>query len=271
MKNVPLRPTMSQPVITLYDVRSTIPQPWAPNIWRIRYEHSSVSHHYLSSSNIIFRFILNYKRLPYRTQFIEFVDVEKTLRSMNAPPAAARPDGSPIYNLPVIYDPRTNNVITNANLIAEYLETTYPARPVYPDGSRALQTLFVHYIQEVFVKPLLPIMVPMTHDHLPERSQAHFQKQAYNPLSGPQKEQAWLAVKEQFDFLASMLDKNAGIDGDGIVAMGHEVSYADFALCSVLIWVEKVSPHDGWARIRQWNGGRWSKLYERMSVYMDVF
>ena len=28
---------MSQSTITLYDIQSTIPQPWAPNIWRIRY------------------------------------------------------------------------------------------------------------------------------------------------------------------------------------------------------------------------------------------
>jgi glutathione S-transferase len=195
------------------------------------------------------------------------------MRSMNAPPTSTRPDGRPVYNLPVIYDPRTNNVISNANHIAEYLEITYPARPVFPDGSKALQTLFVHYIQEVFAKPLLPIMVPISHLRLPERSQAHFtgpQKQP-SPLSGPEREQAWVAVKEQFDFLASLLDKNVGIDGDGVVAMGHEVSYADFALCSVLIWVEKMSPHDGWLRIRQWNGGRWSRLWDRMSVYMDVF
>ncbi len=28
---------MSQVAITLYDIHSTITQPWAPNIWRIRY------------------------------------------------------------------------------------------------------------------------------------------------------------------------------------------------------------------------------------------
>jgi hypothetical protein len=36
---------MSQPVITLYDIQSTIPQPWAPNIWRIRYAPASHSTH----------------------------------------------------------------------------------------------------------------------------------------------------------------------------------------------------------------------------------
>jgi len=53
--------------------------------------------------------------------------------------------------------------------------------------------------------------------------------------------------------------------------MGREVSYADFALCAVLIWIEKVAPQDGWARVRQWNGGRWMRLWERCRDYMDVF
>jgi glutathione S-transferase len=223
---------------------------------------------------VFHRFVLNYKRLPYRTQWVEFPDVENILRSQNAPPTSVRPDGRPLYTLPVIIDARTNVILSNANTIADYLEITYPARPVFPEGSRALQCLFVHYIQEVFAKPLLPIMVPMSHLRLPERSQAHFfasQRQQPSQLSPPQREQAWAAVKEQFDFLASLLDKNNGPDGDGIVAMGHEVSYADFALCSVLIWIETISPHDGWARVRQWNGGRWLGLRNKCSQYMDAY
>lgn len=247
---------MSQPVITLYDIQSTIPQPWAPNIWRIR-------------------FILNYKRLPYRTHWIEASDVEDVLRRLNVPPTSYRSDGRPVYTLPVIYDPRGRKSLSNADRIAEYLEYSYPARPIFPEGSRAMQCLFVHYIQEVFAKPLLPIMVPMTHLRLPERSRAHFMgpqvQQQPSQLTPAQREQAWQAVKEQFDVLADLLDKNSGADGDGVVAMGREVSYADFALCAVLIWIEKVAPQDGWARVRQWNGGRWTRLWERCHDYMDVF
>ncbi|KAJ7480322.1 hypothetical protein B0H11DRAFT_1863745 [Mycena galericulata] len=256
------------PVITLYDLKSASPQPWAPNIWRIR-------------------FILNYKRLRYRTVWVEFPDVEATLRAIGAPASAARSDGRPIYTLPVVVDPTRNpsapHILSNTNNIAEYLEAAYPARPVFPEGSRALQTLFVHYIQEVFVKPLLPIMVPLSHQSLPERSQSHFRGvpgypglASPHPSSfqmlppGPQREQAWLAVKEQFDFLSVILDKNVG-DGDGVVACGHEVSYADFALCSVLIWIQRMAAQDGWMRIREWNGGRWARLWERCKAYMDEY
>jgi len=255
------RTSGSPPIITLYDLPSHNPQPWAPNIWRIR-------------------LILNYKRLPYRTVWVEFPDVEATMRSIGAPPSALRSDGRPVYTLPGVVDPMrapmSPTILSNTNTIAEYLESAYPARPVFPEGSRAVQTLFVHYIQEVFAKPLLPIMIPISHQHLPERSQSHFRGRGYpSPMmpgpAGHHGEQAWRAVQEQFDFLSMILDKNSGMDGDGVVAMGRDLTYADFALCSVLLWIEKMSPHDGWVRVRQWNGGRWSRLWDRCREYMDVF
>ncbi|KAJ6587416.1 hypothetical protein DFH09DRAFT_1359166 [Mycena vulgaris] len=252
--------------ITLYDSPGPNSQTWVPTIWRIR-------------------FILNYKRLPYRTVWLEFPDVEATLRAIGAPPSSRRADGRPVYTLPVIIDPTRNpqapRILSNANNIAEYLEASYPARPVFPEGSRALQTLFVHYIQEVVAKPLLPIMVPLTHDRLPERTQSHFRgaSRTRTPMPalpshalppGPQREHAWQLVKAQFDFLALILDKNVG-DGDGVVAQGHHLSYVDFALCSMLLWIEQMAPHDGWARVRDWTGGRWARLRRRCQEYMDGF
>ncbi|KAJ3516028.1 hypothetical protein NMY22_g14301 [Coprinellus aureogranulatus] len=243
-------------MLTLYDVPGHTPQPWAPNIWRVR-------------------FILNYKRLRYRTVWVEFPQVEATLASIGAPPSGVSSSGRPIYSLPVLIDPTHNprapKILSNPNTIAEYLESAYPARPVFPEGSRAMQTLFVHYIQEVFAKPLLPIMVPLSHQQMPNGTQAHFRGAAPTAvLGGPQREEAWRAVKSQFDFLAAILDKNAG-DGDGVVAMGDEVSYADFALCSILIWIQRMAAQDGWARVRTWNNGRWHRLWERCKDYMDEF
>jgi glutathione S-transferase len=169
-------------------------------------------------------------------------------------------------------------ILSNVTTISEHLEATYPARALFPDGSRAVQSLFVHHIQEVLAKPLLPILVPLSHQRLSERSQSHFRgrNQAAPQMpshlaSGPQLEQQWRAVKQEFDFLAGFLDKNAPSDGDGTVVMGHEITYADIALCSILVWIEQVAPHDGWARVRQWNGGRWSRLWDRCKEYMDVY
>lgn len=249
---------MAQNLITLFDVPSTTPQPWAPNIWRIR-------------------FILNFKRLPYRTTWVELADVETTLRSLGAPPSSVRADGRPVYSLPVIVDPRQGQqpvVLSRADHIAEYLEATYPARAIFPEGARAVQSLFVHYVHEVLAKPLLPILVPLSHQRLPERSQAHFPAGAAvpPPLGAAEREHAWRAAKDQFAFLAALMDKNAADPAcDGVVVMGRSVTYADFALCSVLIWIEQVSPRDGWARVRTWDNGRWDRLRAKCREYMDVY
>jgi len=227
----------------------------------------------------LLRFVLNFKRLPYRTAWVEYQDVERTLRSIGAPPASIGRDGRPVYALPAIVVPQRPSeppiVLSNPNAIVEYLETTHPARPVFPDGSRALQLAFVQYLNEVVVKPLLAIMVPLSHMRLPEHVQAHFRGHSTSGMPGylapgPQREGAWVAVKEKFDFLASLLDKNGGPDGDGVVVMGRELSYADFCICSLLVWIERVSPHDGWMRMRQWSGGRWVRLWDRCRDYMDV-
>ena len=199
------------------------------------------------------------------------------MRSIGAQSTTRRPDGRHSYTLPVIVDPiRTPNtpvVLSNPSVIAEYLEITYPARPLFPDGTKALQTLFVHYLQEVFSKPILPLMIPLSARGLPERSQAHLfsgqpPSDPYPP--GPHREQQWQQVKDSFNFLANVMDKNSGEDGDRDLACGRDISYADFALVSILIWIERVSPHEGWPRIRSWNGGRWSRLMERCRQYMDV-
>lgn len=286
-------------MIVLYDVPSNIPQSWAPNVWRIRSVHLYFPL-FLNLFITIFRLILNYKRLPYRTCWVEFPDIEKTLRTINAPPTSIRPDGQPVYTLPAILDPihissstypdpsgsRSQPhpvVLTHTNTIAEYLECTYPARPVVPEGTRALQALFVHYVTEIFIQPLLPIMVPLSHQRLPPHVQNHFRvgvdaddREVGDGAAGEQhawrREEKWAAVQAQFASLAGILEKNAGDgDGDGVVVMGHELTYADFAICSVLIWIEKIAPHEGWTRVREWDGGRWWRLWERCKEYMDVF
>lgn len=132
--------------------------------------------------------------------------------------------------------------------------------------------MFVHFIQEVLSKPLLPIMVPLSYMQLPDHTQSHFWggQQPAGMLVGPQREQQWAVVQEQFSFLAKIMDKNR-IDGDGIVTMGDTVTYADFAICAILIWIERMAAKDGWARVRTWNGGRWNRLWDRCREYMDEF
>ncbi|KAF8153521.1 hypothetical protein K438DRAFT_1622884, partial [Mycena galopus ATCC 62051] len=184
---------------------------------------------------------------------------------IGTPLSSQQSDGRPVYTFPAIVDstrnPREPQILSNTNSIA---------RPVFLECSRVLQILFVHYIQDAFMKPLLPIMVLVGYDRLPARTQVHFHSTLppLHPLSlGPAREHAWELVKAQFDFFAIILGKNSG--GDTLVTQGRHLSYAD-ALCAVLLWIEHMAPQDGWVRIRDWNDGRWARLRNRCQEYMDV-
>jgi hypothetical protein len=53
----------SEPEIVLYDLACTKNVCFSPVVWRIR-------------------LMLNYKRIPYRTVFLEFPDIERTLKGL---------------------------------------------------------------------------------------------------------------------------------------------------------------------------------------------
>jgi len=56
-------PTEANPEIILYDLACTKNICFSPVVWRIR-------------------LMLNYKRIPYKTIFLEFPDIEPTLRPL---------------------------------------------------------------------------------------------------------------------------------------------------------------------------------------------
>ncbi|KAJ6534443.1 hypothetical protein DFH09DRAFT_1405499 [Mycena vulgaris] len=151
------------------------------------------------------RFILNYKRLRYNTVWIEFPDVEATLRGIGAPPSAKRADGKPIYTLPVIVDPTRN--------------PQGPADPLKHQQHRRIPRSVLSRT------PGLPRGLARPADALRALHPGGV-REAAATHHGPQREHAWQLVKEQFDFLALILDKNVG-DGssDGIVAQGCNASW----------------------------------------------
>lgn len=51
------------PEIVLYDLGNTTNTCFSPAVWRVR-------------------LLLNYKRIPYETKFIEFPDIEPTLKAL---------------------------------------------------------------------------------------------------------------------------------------------------------------------------------------------
>jgi len=225
------------------------------------------------------RFVLNYKRLRYRTEWVNMEDVEKTLRSIGCPPRSV---------LPVIIDPSSSSAVTprvvmntptDSMAIVDYLEKTYPARPIFPDpSSRALQSLWVHWVTQSeggFGRALVPLLVEGSLGRLGEGT-----KGWVGPDKGMDtetKKKAWKELKDQLDLIALFLDRNVddtagdGREVEGVLVQPPEISYADFALCSLFVWMERMGGREVWAEVRGWNGGRWAMLWEKCREYMDEF
>jgi hypothetical protein len=89
------------------------------------------------------RLVLNYKRISYRTVWVEFADIASTMQAIGAAPTpSAIPGGPPRYTVPAIYDPNTECTVTDSFKIAQYLDRQYPERPVIPAGTEELQAAF---------------------------------------------------------------------------------------------------------------------------------
>lgn len=93
--------------------------------------------------------MLNYKKIPYRTVWIDYADIQDGLKELGAPPTGTKPDGcTPWYSLPTIYDPNTSKFVADSIEIAKYLESQYPTpgRQVIPSDTEQEQLQFVQTV-----------------------------------------------------------------------------------------------------------------------------
>ena len=119
---------------------------------------------------------MNFKGIPYRTEWVEYPDIATLSKKLGINPTGQHKDGNPLYTLPAIHDPSTGIYIPDSLPIAEYLENTYPNTPsIFPNGSVALQkafeTTFSHNLNVVRA-----FMIPATCLKLNPRSQEYFRR-----------------------------------------------------------------------------------------------
>jgi len=170
---------MSEQLITLYDIQSKVGA-WSPNTWKTR-------------------FVLNYKQLPYKTEWVSLPDVEPILRSIGAKPAG---DGGLFYSLPVIEVRPT--IIEDSGKIAAYFEKKCPDHPLFPEGSLAMQSIVVDWLCKEIMWPQR-LSLPLTPHILDERG-AHYWRESRKrwygqdveefAKTGQEREEAWEHVEK---------------------------------------------------------------------------
>ncbi|KAG0708476.1 hypothetical protein DFH29DRAFT_482797 [Suillus ampliporus] len=203
-----------QPII-LYDIPSKAPKnTWAPNPAKTR-------------------FCLSYKGLPYTTVWVEFEDIPKTMKGIGA---STMEGGG--YTLPVIKDPNTGLVVADSLAIAEYLDKTYPEKPVIPQGTNTLIALFEPAYCSIAHGKSYNFMLAKTFEILNDSSREYFVRTKLAFLG----EMHWEALEEtsqqQWEDLKKGLDE---IDkwyqkSEGKWVMGNTFSFVDMVVACRTIW-----------------------------------
>jgi glutathione S-transferase len=219
------------------------------------------------------RFSLNYKNLPFQTEWVEYPEIEALCKKIGALPTGKRANGSPLYTLPVIHDPSTNTTLSESILIAEYLDKTYPdTPPLLPAGTRALQHAFADAYPSSRI-PLMPFALPAAHGILNPVSQKYFRADREKTFgktletmtpSGAAREGPWGEVKIGFNKADGWLQRS-----NGPWFLGETLSFADFVVGSRLMWIRQIFGEDSpeWNEIKTWNEGRWAKFSEGLKQY----
>jgi len=116
------------------------------------------------------------KEILFKTEWVEFPDIEPLCKKLGIPPTSKTADGSDHFTLPAIHDPSTGVYISDSVLIAEYLEKTYPDTPqIFPHNTFALQAAFTEAFGNNF-SALWNFIVPATYAILTPRSQEYYRR-----------------------------------------------------------------------------------------------
>ncbi|KDQ16155.1 hypothetical protein BOTBODRAFT_31223 [Botryobasidium botryosum FD-172 SS1] len=229
------------------------------------------------------RIVLNYKRIPYRTEWLSLPEIEPTLRGLGFRPLQVKFPPLP-YTLPAIIDPSRQSptnprgaLIMDSFAIAEYLDDVYPDRPVFPPGTKGLQAMFLRYFEQNIGRAAIPLALSGVPDILDDAGAEYYRRtraawlgmpiDTFRP-QGEALEAAWRKLQHQMDVLSIILDKNGANPAAEPFVMGDQPSFADFVLCGYFDLLMKVDGGVGWERIRKWNKGRWARIWERCKEYM---
>ncbi|KAI4226302.1 MAG: hypothetical protein L6R36_003293 [Xanthoria steineri] len=209
------------PPILLFDLPSKgHGTPWSPNTWKAR-------------------LVLNYKQIPYTTQWIELNHIVPHLQSLGIPPNPPAINPRP-YTVPAVRLP-DGTYIMDAKKIAASLEKTYPDPPLHLDSPQLAK------VEDLFSRLLVPmrgILSPkISRNLLNPESMSYFHesrsKQLGMPLEQAEKELGgdaqWEETKPIFREIAALIEENGGP-----FVLGGEVSYADFILVGALCLFKRV-------------------------------
>ncbi|KAK3329231.1 putative glutathione S-transferase [Apodospora peruviana] len=216
--------------IILFDLPTRAPvRTWSFNPWKIR-------------------FVLNYKGLDYKTQWVEYPDIKPTLENHVPPPGEGN-----VYTVPSIVTPE-GNYIMDSNNIVKYLEEKYPEPPLHLDSP--YREKVINAMRATF-PGMYPIFVPLVPKRLLSEGSIEFflrtREEDHGPLDELEKnlggEVGWAKATAGLQQGTALLKENP----DGPFFMGKEPSYADFIWGGFLLFVQLIG-EDLWENFLKHTG-----------------
>ncbi|KAI6136162.1 hypothetical protein F5141DRAFT_1287992 [Pisolithus sp. B1] len=248
--------------LILYDITSKLERKyWSPNTAKPRQVDPSSVHNPLRQT-WSYRFVLGYKGLPFRIEWVEYPDIAPRMKAIGARQNRLL-DGRDAYTLPVLNDPNTGALITDSWEIAEYLEKTYPKKPIFSNKSKGLIRAFDAVLINL-LRPVSKFPILRASEILSERSAEYYitareegLKEKFSEFSpeGPKREEHWVILEQIFSTSREWYDKE-----EGKWLMGDTFSYADIITAAGLFWLKSVLHGDEWEKIAGWHDGRWARL-----------
>jgi len=246
-----------QPII-LYDTPSKFPRKiWAPNPAKTRQVAQLDSPLLSSLMHANGRFCLSYKGLPYEVAWVEFKDIPSAMKAIGASPTAGGR-----YTLPVINDPNTGAIVSDSLTIAEYLDSTYPDKPIIPRGANVLMTTFEPTYCDVAYGKAVLFVVARTLAIQNESSREYFINTRLEMLGESSwevveknAEQKWEDLKNGLDEVDKWYQKSGGK-----WIMGDTFSFADMVVACRTMWWNTILDDEKREELHSLNGGRWARV-----------
>lgn len=235
---------------------------------------------------------MNVKQLDFETVWLEFHEIEPEIVKLGGKPTGTKPDGyallsqlfanslftpispyrTPWYTLPVIYDPATEQVISNAKVIAEYLDKQYPkTQKLIVDPTFEVE--WGEVILNNVSKNFPPSTFIVLHDRASAKAGQHIRKireaQFNATLEDLSTEDAvdrqWKAFEEGFTKVSEFYKEV----GTAFLSKRDAPMWADLMVGAVLISQKFIYGEDSkqWESILEWDGGLWKRLNEALQVY----
>ncbi|KAK5121656.1 hypothetical protein LTR85_004828 [Meristemomyces frigidus] len=233
--------------IVLYDLACTKNVCFSPTVWRIR-------------------LMLNYKRIPYRTVFLEFPDIEPTLKGLGVVPNEA---GQLKYAVPAIQHVPTNKYIMESQAIAHFLESTYPdpPLPLSSELGSKIEAQSRTVLGTAFRTSVMPretdILSPRAQDYFRRTREAFLGRRLEDMLDPDEEEQSWKAAGDGMRAVTELMRTNKA---EGPFILGARPSYTDFFIAGTLQCARVVN-EGVFQRNMEYAG--YKDIYEACLPYME--